>query len=174
MKFEVSERIVTAKSETEVLSILLDQFKTVASSAKLDGGSIIVKSIEASFGSAHRSDTTTVSLRNDNGTYLVVAKVNYRPSAFMFIFLLVFLTTVIGFFIPIIFYTLQKKTVREGIENVFQRVKNELQTTHSLAPAPTTTQSVASQLKELNQVHKEGGLTDAEYQQMKDKLMKAA
>lgn len=125
MRFEVSERIKTSKSEAELLTALDAQFNKISGSTNRAGQTIIAKAIEASFGSINRSDTTTISLRKMDDGWLVLADVHYRPSFAFWVILIVTLFTTIGWIIPIAFYLLQKKTVREAIVECFQRIKNE-------------------------------------------------
>ena len=77
MKFEVSERIQTSASKEEILAGLEEQFKKVSQSVQRSGESLMAKSIEASFGSVNRSDTTTVELRDTDDGYLLLANVHY-------------------------------------------------------------------------------------------------
>ena len=62
MKFEVSERIRTSKSQDEVLNSLESQFKKVARGTSRKGQVLAAVSIEASFGSINRKDTTVVEV----------------------------------------------------------------------------------------------------------------
>jgi hypothetical protein len=93
MRFEVSERIRTTRSQEELLAVLEDQFKKVSDSVHRAGKTIEAKSIEASFGSINRSDTTIISLRKVDDGWLVVAEVHYRPSVAFWIILIITLFT---------------------------------------------------------------------------------
>lgn len=125
MKFEVSERIRTHTTEEELLQALEPQFKKISENAQRSGRTIIAKSIEASIGSINRNDTTTISLRRLDDGWLVIADVHYRPSVAFWIILVITLFTYIFWLVPLVFYLLQKTTVRTAIEECFQRVKNE-------------------------------------------------
>jgi hypothetical protein len=96
MKFEVSERIQTSASKEEILRGLEEQFKKVSNSVQRSGETLTVKSIEASFGSINRSDTTTVELRDTDDGYLLLANVHYRPSVAFWILLVILIFTPIS------------------------------------------------------------------------------
>jgi hypothetical protein len=130
MRYEVSERLISSAQKDAVLSALEIQFKKVAASVKRNGDEILVQSIEASFGSINRKDTTTVSVKNADGGYLLIADVHYRPSIAFWIIFVISIFTYVLWLIPVIFYLMQKQTVRKGIEETFQRVKNEHMTTN--------------------------------------------
>ena len=126
MKFEVSERIVTSTAKEDLLKALEGQFKKVSQNVQRHGDTLVAKSIEASFGSVERSDTTTVELKDVDDGFLAVASVNYCPStAFWILFIIGIFLWLVGCLVPIVFYLTQKKTVQNGIQEVFIRVKNE-------------------------------------------------
>ena len=148
MRYEVSERLITTATKETLLTGLEVQFKKVAASVKRQGDEIVVESIEASFGSINRSDTTTVSIKSADSGYLVVADVHYRPSiAFWIIFIIIGLTSGIGWVFQIFFYITQKKTVRTAIEETFQRVKNEYMTTSTSAVSTNRSTGAAEELE---------------------------
>ena len=126
MNFEVNERLSTRQSKEVLLQALEARFKKIADKTQREGEVIRVKSIEASFGSINRTDTTLISVKPIEGGFLLVADVNYRPSiAFWIIIVITLFGTGILWFIPIVFYLLQKKTVRSGIEESFKSINNE-------------------------------------------------
>jgi hypothetical protein len=130
MRFEISERIATSVSCDKLLGSLEEQFRAIAVTTARHGNSITVESIEASFGSINRNDTTVVEVKSpDNGKYLLTASVHYRPSVAFWIILVITLFTYIFWLIPIAFYIFQKNTVREGIQQVFRRIKDEYEYT---------------------------------------------
>lgn len=130
MRYEVSERLTTNAQKDAVLDALEIQFKKVAVSVKRNGDELKVQSIEATFGSINRNDTTTVSVKNADGGYLLIADVHYRPSIAFWIIFVICIFTYVFWLIPIVFYILQKQTVRKAIEETFQRVKNEYMITN--------------------------------------------
>jgi len=169
MKYEVSERIRTPKSEEELLELLESKFKKVSESVQRSGQKIVAKSIDASFGSINRKDETIVSLRKQDDGWLIVADVNYRPSVAFWIILIVTIFTYVFWLIPITFYLLQKKTVKEGIEECFQHVKNELH-----QPTGETIQSSGGSMGDLEKLAalKERGLvTEDEFEAKKKQIL---
>jgi hypothetical protein len=89
MKFEVSERISTSAGKGELLKVLEEQFKKVSENVQRHGDTLVAKSIEASFGSINRYDTTTIELKDVDDGFLAVASVNYRPTtSFWIIFII--------------------------------------------------------------------------------------
>ncbi|MEN6469271.1 MAG: SHOCT domain-containing protein [Smithella sp.] len=169
MRFEVSERIRSKRSQAELLTFLEDQFKKISEQVQLAGQTIEAKSIEASFGSINRNDTTIVSLKKADDGWLVIADVHYRPSVAFWIILVITLFTWVFWLVPIIFYLLQKNTVRNAITECFQRVKNEFD-----QPGIGSTQmgnSAFSDLEKLAALKEKGHITDSEYEAKKKQLL---
>ena len=173
MNFEVSERIQTSASKEEILTRLEERFKKVSQSVQRSGESLMAKSIEASFGSINRSDTTTVELRDTDDGYLLLANVHYRPSVAFWIILIITLFTYVFWLIPIIFYLVQKKTVQKGIQEVFTRVKNEFMSSSGAQPKKQKSQgqSDLDQLEKLASLKEKGAITEEEFQAKKKELL---
>jgi len=124
MKFEVSERIISMKSQDEILAALEVQFNGVSKKVLMSGKTIVVDTIKSSLISGLRSDITTISLKKEDGGWIAIADVQYRPSVSFWISLVVLLLfTWVGWIVPIIFYQIQKKTLRTAITECFQGVK---------------------------------------------------
>ena len=64
MRFEISERIRTRKSQDELFVALQQQFKKVSSRITLDNGQMKVVSIEASSASLRRSSSRASTSRS--------------------------------------------------------------------------------------------------------------
>ncbi len=135
MKFEVSERIRTSKSQDEVLNSLESQFKKVARGTSRKGQVLAAVSIEASFGSINRKDTTVVEVERAEDGWLLVAKVDYRPSVAFWIIFCITLFSWVLWIVPVGFYLFQKNTVRSAIADCMQRVKNEHEQLVHVAPS---------------------------------------
>ena len=175
MKFEVSERIVTDRSESEVLDHALIQFKKVADSAKLNkDGELVVKSIEATFGSINRSDTTVVEVRKAEDGVLIVADVHYRPSFAFWILLILLAFTWVGWVFPIIFYLAHKSSVRKAVESCLQRVNNECsRSIRSFATPVEAKPSAMDELAKLADLKERGFITDEEFASKKVQFLRA-
>lgn len=171
MRFEVSERVQTNADKEDILRGLEEQFKKVAQSVSRSGDTLNVKSVEASFGSVNRSDSATIDLREAEDGYLVVANVNYRPSVLFWIFVLIGLFTYIFWLIPIIFYLVQKKTVRSGIEEVFTRVKNEFMNASGKVRKKSKGPTDLDQLEKIGALKEKGLITEEEFQAKKKELL---
>lgn len=173
MKFEVSERIQTSATKEEILTGLEEQFKKVSQSVQRSGETLMAKSIEASFGSINRSDTTTVEIRDTDDGYLLLANVHYRPSVAFWIILIITLFTWVFWLIPIIFYLVQKKTVQTGIQEVFTRVKNEFMSSGGVQSKKQKSQgqSDLDQLEKLAALKDKGAITEEEFQAKKKELL---
>ena len=127
MRFELSEQIRTPSGPTAVANALESQLRKISQVAR-EGDNIRARSIEASFGSINRYDNTLFTVQQKGAGVLCVAEVMYRPSAaFWLFFVLGLFAYGLLFWIPIIFYLSQKRTVRSAITDVFVRVKNELE-----------------------------------------------
>jgi hypothetical protein len=102
----------------------------------------------------------------DDG-WLVLADVNYRPSALFWIILLITLFTWIGWLIPIAFYLIQKNTVKAAIQGCLQRVRNEFEeTVRASMPA-----NAVSDLERLAALRERGIVSDDEFQAAKRRLL---
>ena len=168
MRFEISDRITTRRSQTEVLGKLEEQFRKVSSDVKRTGDVLQVKSIEATFGSINRTDATAVTLRKTEDGYLCVADVNYRPSGAFWIILIITLFTWVFWLLPIAFYLYQQKTVKTAIEGCFKRIKDEVQS------GPITNQagpSSVDDLEKLASLREKGILTEQEFRTQKAKIL---
>ena len=169
MRFEVSERIKTNRSQEELLRFLEDQFRKVSENVRRTGQVIEVKSIEASFGSINRADTTLISLRKADGGWLVVAEVNYRPSVSFWIILIITLFTWVFWLIPIAFYLIQKNIVRTAVAESFMRVKNEFD--QMGGESGQRTASSINDLEKLGSLKERGFITEAEFDAKKKQLL---
>jgi len=165
MKFEVSERISTSADKTAILKMLTDQFRKVSQNIVLSDEKLSVHSIEASWGSINRTDTTVITLKPIDGGFLIVADVHYRPSIMFWVFFVVFIFTYVAWVVPIIFYLVQKNTVRQAIVNVFKRVADEF-TNSSIVK-----NTVIEQLERLATLKDKGILTDEEFQGKKAEIL---
>ncbi len=170
MKFEVSERIITSAEKEDILRGLEEQFKKVSQSITRNGDSLVAKSIEASFGSINRSDTTTIDLKDTDDGFLVLANVHYRPSVAFWIILILTLFTYVFWLLPIVFYLIQKKTVRSGIQDVFTRVKNEFMSSSSTKSKKQGTSAI-DQIEKLAGLKERGAITEEEFQAKKKELL---
>src|ERR1700719_2711506 len=114
MKFEVSEQIHTRKDPCLIVTALDMQLRKVSRVTR-QGDVISASAIEASFGSINRHDKTVFTVQQVEGGVLCVAEVSYRPSvAFWIFFILGLFAYGLLFWIPIIFYLVQKRTVRSA------------------------------------------------------------
>lgn len=174
MQFEVSERINTDRSETEVMDHALIQFKKVSGNTKLNAdGEIVAKAIEATFGSANRADTTVVSVRKVEDGLLMVADVHYRPSIWFWFWLIVLAFTYIGWILPIVFYLTQKSAVRKAIESCLQRVSNECSRSNRAPIFGEPKPSAMDELSKLADLKERGFITEEEFAAKKIQLLRA-
>jgi hypothetical protein len=169
MRFEVSERIRTKGSQEELLSVLEEQFRKVSESVQRSGQTLEAKSIEATFGSINRSDTTTVSLKKSDDGWLLVADVHYRPSVAFWIILIITLFTYVFWLLPIAFYILQKNTVKTAIVECFQRIRNEFD--KPVGGGSNVTSMSLEDLERLGALRDKGLLTEAEFEAKKRKIL---
>lgn len=171
MKFEVSEKIISKVNKAIILDSLEEQFRKTSQSVVKSGEYLEAISIEASFGSINRSDNSIIKINGIENGYLLIAEVNYRPSVVFWIFIIIGLFTYIFWLLPIVFYLLQKQTVRENIENIFRRIKNEYGETDK-----EKTNSVANsdfeQLEKLAALKEKGIITEEEFQAKKKGILK--
>ena len=171
MKFEVSERINSIDSKKNILNSLENQFKKISSTSKIQGDILEVTLIEGSFGSINRSDKSIIKIINDDYGYLLIAEVTYIPSFAFWIIFIISLFSYVFWLIPVIFYLTQKKTVREGIESVFIRVKNEFQSDRK-SDDFSKQNNYLDELEKLDSLRKNGIITEEEFQLKKKSILK--
>jgi hypothetical protein len=173
MRFQVTERIATNASITDVGTSMQANFQRIASSAKPVDSVLRVTSIQASFGSINRTDVTDIEIRPAENGYLLVADVKYRPSVAFWVILILTLFTWVFWLIPIIFYLLQKETVKRGVEEGFRNVKNELQSSPPTAlPSPNgSSNSAIADLEKLGSLLTQGLITQDEFNEQKQRLL---
>ncbi len=126
MRFQVTEKITTDATITQVGEVLQDNFRRIAASVIPVGSILRVTSIQATFGSVNRTDVTDITIKPTDDGYLLIANVEYRPSVAFWIIFLISLLTWVLWIIPVAFYLLQKDTVKNCIQEGFRNVKNEL------------------------------------------------
>lgn len=139
MKFSYSVNVKSAVHElceTELKELLKDEFQRVSGSCTSLKNAVRCDSINASFGSILRNDTTTVSIeprRNYDG-YNIKAETEYKPSGFFWVFFIIdiiLIETVIGFIlgmgITLGLYFYNKKLVTDEIINALANVKNRFE-----------------------------------------------
>jgi hypothetical protein len=165
MKFEISQTFRTNRSKQEVVNFLEGQLRRVSERVTRSGDTVTAKSIEASFGSINRADSSVFSVREKERGFICVADVNYRPSIFFWVLLIALFFTWVLWLIPIGFYLVQKKTVRSAIADVFSRVKDEFESDYT-----SHSQSIDS-LEKLAILKEKGVLTEAEFDREKRAIL---
>lgn len=169
MRFEISERVTTTRSDKEIFAVLHEQFNKVARRVDIQDKRLKATALEASFGSINRNDDTIVSIKQVDRGCLLVADVHYRPSIAFWVFFLLGLPSGVGWVIPIIFYMIQKKTVNQAIRSCFERVKNEFEQLGTYA-APSAS-SLADAIEQLGRLKERGLLTEEEFTLKKQSLL---
>lgn len=163
MKFEVSEQIRCVAEKKAVLDSLEIQLRKTSRKVERIGEAIRVRGIEASFGSINRSDETVIKVQQKSNGFLCVAEVTYRPSVAFWVFFVLGIFTLL-WWIPIVFYIVQRKTVRSALLDVFLRVKNEFEIDI------TSRSSDLDRLEKLTLLKEKGVLSDAEFESQKREL----
>ena len=174
MRFLVTERITTNAPIADVGASMQANFQRIALSAKPVGAILRVTSIEATFGSQNRTDVTDITIKPAENGYLLVADVDYQTSAaFWFICILFLCLTGVFWVIPLIFYLVQKNTVKRAIEEGFRNVKNELSSSgRSVLPLPNaSSHSAIADLEKLGSLLTQGLITQDEFNPQKQRLL---
>ena len=169
MRFEISEQIRTRQDRAAVVNALEIQLRKVSRKVERSGDTLTASAIEASFGSINRFDRTIVQIQRKDAGFLCVADVTYRPSVFFWIF---FVMGLFAYFLlwwpPIIFYLIQRRTVRSAIADVFARVKNEFE----MDTMPF--RSNLTDLERLALLKANGILTETEFANQKQEILGTA
>ena len=180
MNFDVSRRFSTEASMDEVMTFLEDSFRRSANTVSSNGRVLTVDAVNATFGSINRADKTVVETKEKDGDILLVANVDYKPSIWFWIFLICGLFTAVGWLIPIAFYLYQKNTVKEGIEEVFNRAENEFKNgrgnsssvaTRSTKKETVSTEDMTEKLEKLGALVEKGLLSKEEFDAQKAKIL---
>lgn len=176
IKFQVNERIFTTVTSSDLLDVLESQFNQRSESIKRQGNFLTASNIEASFGSINRTDVTEVSVQPTSDGFLIVANVKYRPSLWFWIISILLFFTWILWLVPIAFFLIQKKTVKEAIEDCFRNTKNEVgsnpvDSSRSISvPENTGNQLTIDDIERLGNLLKQGLITQQEFDSQKAKL----
>ena len=130
-KYQSTKKIKTTKEVSEVLEIIESAFRNVSDETKLDGNTIKANSIDATFGSINRSDTTVISVVKKDDGYLLIADTNYKPSTMFWVFLALDVVGsaaggegILGLIIQFYFYFSHKKRVVNEIERTLNNIVN--------------------------------------------------
>lgn len=135
MNFSIVESVKISQErdvETELHQTLLEELRRISLECHTAGDDCVeISSVNATFGSILRNDNTRVKFypnRRQNG-YTLEAEVNYRPSVWFWIFLvidLILIETIIGFVIGISLtlgiYFYHKKIVTESLRDALRNV----------------------------------------------------
>ena len=127
MGYEVSQRFKTRREPRAVMDLLEDQFRKVAKRVVREGDHIVARTVAGSMIPLGKNYSVIRLARKDDG-YLCVADVNYTQSfglALAF-FILLFLWVIPAVVLVALFY-LGKKPVREAVERVLARVRDEVE-----------------------------------------------
>ena len=134
MRFEVSEQIRTNENWATIVYALWNQMRKVSAKVQVtDEGVITATTIEASFISIVRFDRTVMFVQPKEGGFFCVAEVSYIPSAAFWMILILCIPTFVAWLVPVVFYLIQKDTVRFAVQAVFERIKNEFEV---IEPSP--------------------------------------
>ena len=173
MNFDLSTRFKTNSSTEEILKFLEESFRKSAETVVKNGETLTVESVNATFGSINRDDKTIVVVKSKCEETLIVASVEYKPSIWFWIFFVCSLFTTIFWLVPIAFYFYQKKTVKNGIEEILSRVENEFRGSN-LNPATVKSnfsEDACAQLEKLASLKEKGILSDEEFAARKAKIL---
>jgi hypothetical protein len=184
MKFQNSQKLVTKASQEQIFSILEEQFGKVSEHVEKMPNVLVVKDVQATFGSINRNDITRVSIKPKDGRYTLVSETEYTPSRWFWIFFgLGLLFSLIGSIVPVVFYLWQKEIVKKTIDDVFRRVEDELDeqpanggseiglTGQISSRTPTAANDELSQIERLGQLMRDGIITKEEFDAKKRQLL---
>lgn len=176
MRFEVSERIETDKPAEAVLDVAFDQFRKVSQAAtQAPDSSITAKGIDATFGSINRADRTVVTAKRVEDGWLLTAEVAYRPSVMFWIFVIASFFFYVTWLFSVIFYLVQRNTVRQAVEGCLRRVSNELRRPMTAYVANRGAgRGSMDELATLADLKERGHISDEEFAAHKLRLLRAA
>ncbi len=183
MKFQNSQKLVTSASQEQIFSVLEDQFRRVSEHVERMPSVLVVKDIQATFGSINRNDITRISIKPKDGRYTLVSETEYTPSRWFWIFFVLgLLFSLLGSIVPLGFYLWQKTLVKKSIDDVFRRVEDELDeqppagkgvatTAISTSAALVRANDELSQIERLAQLMRDGAITKEEFDAKKRQLL---
>jgi Short C-terminal domain len=97
----------------------------------------------------------------------LLADVEYDPSIFFWIFILIGIFTTVGWLIPIAFFLIQKNSVKQSVESTFSRIRNEF--SDSISPKPSN--GSISDLESLANLKSKGVITEEEFAAKKAQIL---
>jgi hypothetical protein len=177
MNFEISEIVKTDKNKMELVAVLESQFKNVSKSVQRTGDLLLVEYIGNTFGAINRMDASLIKLKENNGGYLLIAEVEYKPSLWFWVFVVLGLFSYVGWIIPIIIYFWHQSIVRKNIQNIFLRVKNEFDNPNIIPKSSNIIESNKNvddlgRLEKLYELKEKGIITEEEFITMKNDVLK--
>ena len=174
MRFDLSRRFHTDSSTADIMKFLESSFRRMSESVYYDNRILSVESVNATFGSINRKDSTIVEVRQKDDDALLVAYVEYKPSGWFWIFFICGLFNTIGWLIPIGFYFYQKNVVKDGIEEIFNRAETEFRdnkASSSTSEKAVLSEDISVQLEKLAALKEKGILSDEEFASQKAKIL---
>lgn len=128
MKFEISERLKTAKGEEGVLDSLEEHFKKVSDKIRREGKEIIIEEVDSMFFTGLKRDVTTIKIQKKETGYLCVAATDYRMSWFFWaLVILAFFTAGVSLLFQVGYYLYLRRIVKDAISGVLRRVKDDIE-----------------------------------------------
>ncbi len=127
MQFTITEKIKTKKERKELVEEVEEVFRKVSAKIIEHKKGFTITGINETFGSINRNDTTELLIKEKESGFMLSADVEYNPSIAFWIFVLISLSTFVGFLIPIGFYFWNKTLVENEIKKCFKNIKDEFE-----------------------------------------------
>lgn len=128
MALVLNKRIVTKKTEAEMLTLITERFQQISGGAILFEKVVTVENVEIWDIGTMLKSTTEVSLSPITDGFLINADVKYHASWWLLVIALICIGTVsfYGLAVPIALFYFQKKKLGDSIEACFKRIQNEV------------------------------------------------
>ena len=128
MALVLNKRIVTKKTEDEMLKIITESFQQISGGAILFEKVVTVENVEIWDIGTMLKSTTEVSLKPLDDGFLIIADVKYHASVWLLIVAVACLglLSFFGLAVPAALFILQKKKLSDSIEGCFKRIQNEV------------------------------------------------
>lgn len=176
MYFSLNKRFATKASCEQILIFLEDEFKKVAEfvTYNVSSNSLTIKSINTTFGSINRDDTTIIEVKDKDKEIAITAFITYGPSAWFWVFIILGLFTWLLWLVPLVMYFYQKDIVKISILEVFNIVENEFKEkdiNNTVVKKSISIDNISDQLEKFAQLAEKGFITKEEYEIQKEKLL---
>jgi hypothetical protein len=172
MKPQITEKIITDASITEIGTVVLNNFKRISKAAVPKGKVLQITGIGGLPDSICKINVEVHIKPVPNG-YMLIAEVKQETTVFFWCVFAFGILTIVFFIIPVGIFLLYGYAAKKTIENCFRNINHEI----GMTPMPVlvqkkpSTDGLVSDLEKLSNLFREGVLSQDEFEEQKRRLL---